>query len=71
MGSTGPISTLESQPQRRTLQGDNGQGICGGFRDCWTRDSLAWFHFASVVGEEAKNTKARPLVTEVLEENRI
>lgn len=71
VGSTGPISTSESQPQRRTLQGDNGRGICGDFRDCWTRDSLAWSYFASVVGEEAKNTMARPLVTEVLEENRI
>lgn len=71
MGSTGPSSTSESQPQRRTLQGDNGQGICGGFRDHWSRDSLAWSHLASVVGEEAKNTMARSPVTEVLEENRI
>lgn len=55
VGSTGPISTSESQPQRRTLQGDNGRGICGDFRDCWTRDSLARSYFASVVGEEAKN----------------
>lgn len=71
VGSTGPISTSESQPQRRTLQGDNGQGICGGFRDRWACDSLAWSHFASVVGEEAKNTMTRPLIREVLEENRI